>query len=264
MTTVETRLGPLAYRRGGTPGPFGPILLLHGMGMSMTSYDDVRPDLEAAAEVIAIDFPGHGTSPARPGSLSVLDLADAIADAIDRLGLPPLNIIGNSLGAMTAVELAATYPDKVRRLVLVGCPGWDGRARATMLATAEERFRQAIESPPATVESLAAIFTAPTERLVERVNEARRQSRDSLVQAGLAVYGHDTLGRAFSIRAPTLLLVGDRDIVLPEQQRFLRAIPDVGFALIENAGHYPQVDDPARFVQTVLTFLTEGKSTPVS
>ncbi|MFN8534943.1 MAG: alpha/beta hydrolase [Dehalococcoidia bacterium] len=255
MSTIQTRLGDLFYLRGGAPSDLGPIVLLHGMGMATTSYDDVRPGLEAVTEVIAIDFPGHGESPARAGELTVLDLADGIAEAIDALALGPVNLVGNSLGAMTALEIAATYPEKVRRLVLVGCPGWDGRFRAEAIRNSAARWAAAADAPTTTVESLAGMFTAPTASLADRVEQSRRRSRASIGQAGQAVYTHDTLGRAFSVRASTLLLVGERDVVTPDQQRFLRAIPDAKLALFENAGHYPQVDDPERFVQTVLEFL---------
>jgi 2-hydroxy-6-oxonona-2,4-dienedioate hydrolase len=253
MGDVTTSLGRLHYERTGTPGEIGPIVLLHGMGMSTTSYDDVRDRLAAETEVISFDFPGHGKSDPAREELSCEQLADAIAEAADQLGLGAVNLIGNSLGAMTGVEFAATYPDRVRRLVLVGCPGWDGRWRMERLKVSREMWSSAADNP-ATVESLAPMFTSPTPALVDRVNESRKQSRPSIAHAGMAVYTHDTLGRSFAVQAPTLLLVGERDIVVPDQPKFQRAIPNVSMVTFENAGHYPQVDHPERFAETVLEF----------
>ena len=62
MGDVTTALGRLHFERTGAPSEIGPIVLLHGMGMSSTSYDDVREKLAAETEVISIDFPGHGQS----------------------------------------------------------------------------------------------------------------------------------------------------------------------------------------------------------
>jgi 2-hydroxy-6-oxonona-2,4-dienedioate hydrolase len=258
MSEVATRSGRIHYAAAGELGPIGPIVLLHGSGMALTSYDYVLPGLAAVTRVYAIDSPGHGESERPPGDdpFPVERFTDAMLDVLDGLGLSRVNLVGNSLGAMTAVDVAATYPDRVRKLVLVGCPGWDGRWRAERM---EERRRNPIPRPsldtPLTPADLAAEFTAPTEELAARVTLARRQSAAFAEQRSMAVMTHDTLGRSFEVQAPTLLLCGERDIVVPDQPKFLRAIPDSRLVILDNCAHYPQVDDPARFVRTVLDFL---------
>jgi pimeloyl-ACP methyl ester carboxylesterase len=59
------------------------------------------------------------------------------------------------------------------------------------------------------------------------------------------------------VEAPTLLLCGERDIMVPDQPKFLRAIPESRIVILDNCAHYPQVDDPDRFARTVLDFLGE-------
>lgn len=260
MGDVNTRTGKLHYEHYGSPSEIGPTLLLHGVGMSSSSYADVVQGLAKGGEIIAIDSPGHGQSEQPPddGEFPVERMVDAFADALDGLGLAKANIVGNSLGAMAAVEFAAVYPDRVRKLVLVGCPGWDGRFRAERVA---QRRAGTMPRPdpnaPVTADSLKGTFTAPTDELAARVAEARRQSAPFSERGGNAVMAHDTLGRSFLVNAPVLLLCGERDIVVPDQYKFQRSMPQSRLVIIENAAHYPQVDAPPRFVRIVLDYLAE-------
>lgn len=258
MAEVSTRSGRIHYTVSGDQNGGTPVLLLHGMGMAHTSYADVIEGLAAEKKVIAVDSPGHGQSetPADDGAFPVSRFAEATLDVLNGLNLDKVDIVGNSLGAMTAVEFAAAYPDRVRNLVLVGCPGWDDQQRSER---AEARKKNPMQRPDPNVNSTAAdltpMFTAPSQAVVDRVNEARRQSAEFIVRAGEAVITHDTIGRSPGVKAPTLLLCGERDIVIPEQPGFLKNIKGSTMVVFDNAGHYPQVDNPDRFVRTVLEFL---------
>jgi pimeloyl-ACP methyl ester carboxylesterase len=183
-------------------------------------------------------------------------MADSLLDVLDGLGLDKVNLVGNSLGAMTAVEFAATYPDRIRKLVLVGCPGWDGRYRTERMR-ARGTAPQPQMSTTVSAADLAPTFTAPTDELARNVSLSRQQSERFNARGSNAVMGHDTLGRSFSVTAPTLLLCGERDIVVPDQPRFLRSIVGSKLVILKGAAHYPQVDVPDRFISTVLDFLQE-------
>jgi pimeloyl-ACP methyl ester carboxylesterase len=91
----------LAYDRVGT-GP--PLLLLHGTNSSRDVWKPLLPALSASREVIAVDMPGHGESPA--SSFAPPDWAREVAALMDRLGLERVSVVGHSAGGWTALELA--------------------------------------------------------------------------------------------------------------------------------------------------------------
>jgi len=96
------------------------FLLLHGIGLSHRSYTQAAKILAQHGDVIAIDLPGFGGTrrPKRP--LSVEDYADGIARVLDRAHVGPLVVVGHSMGAQFALELALTRPDLVTGVVMIG------------------------------------------------------------------------------------------------------------------------------------------------
>ncbi|MEU8074722.1 alpha/beta hydrolase [Catellatospora citrea] len=114
------RTAHLAWERhGGEPG----LLLLHGFSDSGACWDPVLPALTAHTGAITLDARGHGSSglPEEPTGTAA-NAADA-ALVLDGLGLPPVVVIGHSMGALAAAALAAARPDLVRALVLEDPPG---------------------------------------------------------------------------------------------------------------------------------------------
>src|SRR3954452_9783100 len=94
----------LAFDRAGQGEP---ILLLHGHGLSRRSWDPVITALSAERDVIAVDLPGHGESPLQPRGRgwTPADLAVAVAQLLDQLGLDRVHVAGNSIGGWVALEL---------------------------------------------------------------------------------------------------------------------------------------------------------------
>jgi pimeloyl-ACP methyl ester carboxylesterase len=83
-----------------------PLLLLHGIGSTHDDFTPLRPRLNADYRVLAPDLPGHGRSPALPGRPTISAMADAIVADLDELGVGRVHVLGNSIGARIALELA--------------------------------------------------------------------------------------------------------------------------------------------------------------
>src|SRR5919112_4365458 len=83
-----------------------PLVLLHGIGTTRDDFVRVRTRLAAEYEVLTVDLPGHGTSPSLGTAPTVAALTDAVAADLDALGRPRVHLLGNSLGARIALELA--------------------------------------------------------------------------------------------------------------------------------------------------------------
>src|SRR5246127_350471 len=123
VNTVRTRAGEVAYSDvGDGPG----VVLLHATLHDRHDFDTIAPSLRRDHRVIAVDWPGHGDSPAptpnyRPTAAS---FADVLSDVVAALDLPPAAFIGNSVGGFAAARLAITDPQRVSRLVLVNAGGF--------------------------------------------------------------------------------------------------------------------------------------------
>src|SRR5918993_49288 len=101
---AAARAPRLAYDRTGRGEP---LVLLHGQGFSRRCWDPIVDTLAADRDVIAVDLPGHGDSPRQPQGTGSAphDLAVAVAELLDELGLPTAHVAGNSSGGWVALEL---------------------------------------------------------------------------------------------------------------------------------------------------------------
>jgi pimeloyl-ACP methyl ester carboxylesterase len=134
MPFVQTRAGQVFYAEQGSGSP---VVLLHATLHDHTDFDAVAGPLAAAGHrVLAVDWPGHGRSPAPAGSeppgsgsagsglVTAPLLADVLADFVAELDLAPAVFIGNSVGGYAAARLALDHPDRVAGLVLVNTGGF--------------------------------------------------------------------------------------------------------------------------------------------
>src|SRR5690242_10741847 len=99
-------------------GSGDPVVLLHGGFGAGEQFGPLLAQFEGRT-VITVDLAGHGHSPDPGRPLRTETLADDVAALIDHLGLAPVDLLGYSLGGMTALRLAIQHPDAIRRLVLV-------------------------------------------------------------------------------------------------------------------------------------------------
>jgi pimeloyl-ACP methyl ester carboxylesterase len=132
--------------RAPTAGPT--FVLLHGIGLSHRSFTGLARHLSASGDVVSFDLPGFGPTPRPRVALGVEDHAALVADRLRRAGVGPAVVLGHSMGAQFAVELARQDPAAVDRLVLVG-PVVDSR-KPTLTAQALSLARDSPLEPPAT------------------------------------------------------------------------------------------------------------------
>jgi 2-hydroxy-6-oxonona-2,4-dienedioate hydrolase len=104
------------------------VVLVHGLGVSSRYMAPLGERLAEEVRVFAPDLPGYGRSQKPPRPLDVPQLADALVAWMDAVALPRATLVGNSFGAQIVVDLAARYPDRVDRLILIG-PTMDAAAR---------------------------------------------------------------------------------------------------------------------------------------
>ena len=276
--------GPVHFADFGGSGP--PMVLVHGLGGCHVNWAPVGPALATRARVVAPDLAGFGRTPlaGRPASveanLRLLDrFLDAVADG-------PAILVGNSMGGLIAMMEAAHHPAKVERLVLVGPaqprPAMRSLDPVVALAFATYavpglgetllRWRTARLGPEGTVHQSLALCCADAASLspdivaghvamaVER--QAMPWAHAAFIEAArslVAVTGRRRRLRALmaAIQAPTLIVQGTQDRLVPlAASRATAALrPDWSLAVLDGVGHVPQLEAPARFVETVTGWL---------
>ena len=231
-----------------------PILLIHGAGMSAESWDQVIEPLGAALPTYAIDLPGHGES-FTPDADWQFDFGAFIANVCQLLECTRVHLVGNSLGALVALEAAATNPRLTEKLVLVGIAGSTAEERAQRQQDMERRMSEPGGPPSVSLDQVMAQFVKPSRELTEQVRASLERSEAYRAVIRRMVGGHDTAATAASVRCPTLIMCGRGDPLLARTDAFRQAFPNAESVIVEGAGHFPQKDEPAAFVQAVLDFI---------
>lgn len=262
-----------------------PFLLVHGWGSSIAKWLDPIPMLATQRRTIALDLPGFGLSDIVAGTYSPGWLAGAVRGFMDEAGIPRAILVGNSLGGLISMYVGAAWPERVAGLVLVdpALPNDGPRPPLRDLAVHAApvipvvgefvygRYVMSRAAEQLVAEGLRRNFADPS-RLSDGTRRAlldeaarRKQTPEHIVpvvRANRRMMWALTGGRertwriARSLRAPTLLVWGDSDRLVPVGvgERAVREIPGSQLVVIEDCGHNPQIEKPEEFAATVLTF----------
>ena len=241
-------------------GQGAPILLLHGLH----TVDPEAPFLKLLgqqAEIIAPSHPGFGHSP-RPADFdTVYDLVHLYLDLLEALPHERVTLLGLSFGGWLAAEIAATCPHRLERLILVDALG-------IKLGDRENRdILDLFNAAPAEVERRT--WHDPTRwkldfnTMSDDAIIVHARNRDALCLYGWQPFMYNPkLPRWLSrIAVPTLVLWGASDGVVTQDygRAYSALIPGAKFELIEQAGHHPEIEQPAAFVARVGNFIaTQG------
>lgn len=250
--------GQVHYR---TEGIGSPLLLLHQSVCSSDEYSDMIPILSKSYQVIAMDTLGYGDSDKPQRVYDIPDYARSVASFLDSLGINKTSVVGHHTGATIAVEVAATYPDRVDKLVLSGC-GLDKKRNAEIFPRYAEWFdtmkidldgsflmrlweKTKGYSPRGPVELLYAIT-------LEYLKAGRRGE-----EAHWAAQCFDARSRLPLIKCPTLVISGRNDIFLPVVEEVKSLIPHSRSLIIEGPGTGPAIirKKSKAIAEAVLNFL---------
>ncbi|WP_369239907.1 alpha/beta fold hydrolase [Streptomyces sp. R21] len=253
----------LSYAREGTGEP---LLLLHGIGHHRQAWDPVVHILAAERDVIAVDLPGFGESPALPDGLTH-DLATmnaALGALCEKLGIERPHVAGNSLGGLLALELGR---EKLVRSVTALSPAgfWSQAERRYAFGVLLAMRRAARSMPLPLVERLSrtaagravltsSIYARPGRRspdavVAETLALARAEGFTETLRAGTAVRFTDDIPGV-----PVTVAWGSHDRLLLRRQgiRAKHIIPRARLVRLPGCGHVPMNDDPALVARVIL------------
>jgi pimeloyl-ACP methyl ester carboxylesterase len=212
-----------------------PLLLVHGNGGSIGSLTAQIEYFSGHRQVIAMDSRDHGRSGDSAERLTYEKMTDDLAALLDQLAVGPVDVLGWSDGGIEALLLGMRYPEKVKRLV----------AMAPNLNPSEEALYP---------ETIALMHDALDSMSAEQRDtpEGRRELKATQMMLIEPNIDASALG---SIDAPTLILVGDHDVVRPQHAvEIYQHLPNGTLKILRNATHTAPQDDPARFNRVVERF----------
>lgn len=246
-----------------------PIVLLHGTGASLHTWEGWTAALKHDRRVIRYDMPGFGlTGPAPDANYTIENYARVVVAVLDRLGVQRCVLVGNSLGGYVAWATTVLHPDRVARLVLVDSGGYPYESQSVPLGfkiarTPVLRVLMRDVLPRSVIEgSMRNVYGDPnkvTPELVDRYFDltTRAGNRLALGQRFAQTQPGDLARRVPEIKVPTLIIWGGRDRLIPPAQgdRFHEEIAGSQLQTFAALGHVPQEEDPAATVAAFKEFL---------
>jgi pimeloyl-ACP methyl ester carboxylesterase len=243
------------------------VLLLHGFGSSLETWEPWAQSLSGAYRIVRFDLPGCGLSEAdRTGNYRDARSLDLVKALMDTLGIEKAVLVGNSMGGRIAWRFAAAFPERTRKLVLISpdgfaSPGFEyGKApqvpaalqlmkyflpRSLLRTNLAPAYGDPSRLSDATVDRYYELLLAPGDReaMIERMQQTVLQ---------------DPIPMLRQITAPTLLVWGQKDRLIPfsNSADYLSALPDARLVSFADLGHVPHEEAPAQSLAEVTKFLS--------
>lgn len=276
MNWVDVRGSRIRYAASG-PADAPPVVMLHGIGRSLEDWEPQREYLDPDHRVITIDMPGFGLSQRLPAPTTLDSLADGVWATLDALGeTRPAHLMGNSLGGAVAMRMLVDTPGRVSTLTLVNSAGFGKEVTFALrmlaipflgrplLGRIDPRVARRVER---------SLFHDRCHVTDERVAMAVRCGKQPdfarvYLETARALGGfrgiaarwrEDLLPRVAATAKPTLIVWGDRDLILPATHlpAATAALPHARSHLFPDTGHMPQLERPAEFAALTRSLLAD-------
>ncbi len=242
------------------------LIMLHGFGASLHTWEPWAAALADEFRVIRFDLPGSGLSPPDPtGDYSDVRSMQLLNALMDKVGLKHATLIGNSMGGRIAWTFAARFPARVDKLVLISPDGFASAGfeynKKPHVPAMVKLMRYALPKSLLGM-SLKPAYADPkvmTDALVTRYHDLMLApgARDAIIARMGQVVLMDPVPWLKQIQAPTLLLWGEQDAMIPfaNSEDYLKAIPNVSRVSLPGIGHLPHEEDPTRSLVPLRAFL---------
>lgn len=236
----EVRIGdvPIGYQEAGEGEP---LVLLHGLSGSTLWWGRNVQALAPRHHLYLVDLPGFGALRRLRKQFALATATRWVLQWMDAVGIERAHLLGHSMGGLISIRIAAAYPERVNQLVLAAPAGLPG------VSSLLGEIRPLVT---------ALRYTTPT-FLPILAYDALRAGPTTLLRASMDILGSDVRADLGSIAAPTLLIWGDRDTLVPPSGGpvLRQAIPDSRLLMVRGAGHVVMYDRHRVFNDAVLRFL---------
>jgi len=263
---IEVQGLPVHYRVNGTGEP---LVLIHGTGASLHTWEEWTKILEKDFKVISLDMPAFGlTGPNQTGKYSLKYYAEFLDEFLSKIGVTSCHIGGNSLGGSISWRYAAMFPEKVKKLLLLDAGGYPSEEEkepplAFRLASNPILSKILLTVTPRSLfeSSMKEVYhndELVTEELIDRYYELylREGNRQAFVDRVKNISYTDPSLIA-TITAPTLIQWGKTDEWIPvaNAYKFQKDITGSEVIVYDNAGHLPMEEIPKKSAMDARAFL---------
>jgi pimeloyl-ACP methyl ester carboxylesterase len=245
------------------------LLLVHGSSGAKEDFADHVPALARDHTVVVFDLRGHGASdkPAERAAYTLDRLAADTLQVADAVGLDQFRLLGYSMGGMAVRKVAIDAPERVSALVMMDTcagpiPDWDP---SLLELAADVAFEQGKDALKELLDFAAALETPAYRRLLaerpgyQAYGDRKWADTSEIMWGAMALeiaYQPDHLPAMSTLRCPVLVIVGEQDTsFLAPSQHMVDAIPGAQLAVIADAGHSPQFENPPAWFDALSTFL---------
>jgi 3-oxoadipate enol-lactonase len=244
--------------------------MIMGFGYSHELWHRTWPVMAREHRTIVLDNRGTGQSDVPPGPYPIAEMAADTAAVMDAAGVERAHMLGASMGGMIAQEFAIAYPHRLRSLILA-CTMCGGQNSVPAAPNTREAFMALATMTPEQREEAMVPFlydvSTPRARIDESLAALRRARA---TDAGYAAQGEGIRAwtgcydRLPQIQAPTLILHGENDQLIPPQNAYIlhESIPGSRLVMLPHAGHMLMTDQPEALHEAVLGFLAISDPRP--
>ncbi len=243
-----------------------PLLLIAGLGCDSQSWQPIINELAPHFQTVIFDNRGAGRSDIPELPYSIRDMADDTLKLLDHLNVRSTHILGYSMGGYIAQEFAISYPERVNKLIL--------ESTAPLSSTRNNILFENLLKWRLDGMDMASWIRAWSFWLFAQQRFEDSGFMDAYIKGALeypypqaigafkgqieAMAAHNTSGGLKKIQAETLVIEGQKDIlILPEEAETLaKGIPKCSWLVMENAAHSVHVEKPQAFIRAVLDFLS--------
>jgi pimeloyl-ACP methyl ester carboxylesterase len=234
------------YRESPDPAPGARVLAhLHGFGLSGRYLLPTAEKLADEFHTFVPDLPGFGRSGKRKDMLDIPDLAHAAADFFDDRGVEKVSLVGNSMGCPVILEFADHYPERLERAVLVSPAGglFNQPLRRAIAQLAKDAPREPTRMARVAVPDYVRFGVPSTTRLFRALTQ------------------YPSLQRLLAIKVPTLVVLGEKDPLLPHAHRIDEVASQtdthVLVVLLEGAAHAINFSHPDQLAHVIRLFMDD-------
>ena len=251
----------IAYREAGRGAP---VIFLHGIGGNSRNWVEQMPAVAPYFRAIAWDARGYGDSEDYEGELRFPTFGHDLGRLLDHLGVAAAHLVGLSMGGRIALDFYEQSPSRVLSLGLIDTfAGYDD----SFTPAAREKFIELRRKPllegkeprdiaPVVAQTLVSACASPT-HIAALVDSMSRLHKFSYIKTIEAMTRYERVADLSRVHVPTLVVVGDQDRLTPPSvaREMTTAIAGAELAIIRNAGHLANIEQPALFNAILLDFL---------
>lgn len=269
MASLVTEQGIVHYEAYGRGRP---VLLLHGWLNSWALWRNTIELLGKEFRLYALDFLGFGDSGSRSEEYSVNNFVLMVNEFMDRLAIKKAPLVGHSMGGTVALSSAINTPEKVVKVIVVGSP-IQGSSLSPLLRLAAYRGWVGLSQKTPALYNLFQRMLIPALRVYSYLLAKDGKTVGTMLTADASKLASgpffesigtlrqtDLRPRLSELQMPVLGIYGKRDVLVnPNQAKILKQyMPASQIAWFEQSGHFPMIDESARFHETVRNFLYNG------